>query len=208
MRGRFIVFEGLDGSGKTTQIKLLADRLTEEGCDVHVTAEPTSSLSGSILRDVLSGASERDAYELAALFAWDRIHHNTNGINGIEKLLSEGKTVICDRYYYSSIAYQGAITDFEWVRSMNADCPAIRKPDLCVFLDLSASESMERIRRNRASVEIFEKEESLKRIREAFKKTFSILNDKVVTIDASGTPRDIAERIYTAVSEHFSAYND
>lgn len=208
MRGKFIVFEGLDGSGKTTQIKLLADRLCKQGYDVHITAEPTTSLSGSILRDVLSGASERNAYELATLFAWDRIHHNTNAINGIEKLLAEGKTVICDRYYYSSIAYQGAITDFEWVRSMNADCPAIRKPDLCIFLDLSASESMERIRRNRSSIEIFEKEDSLTRIREAFKKTFSMLDDNVVTINASGTPDQISETIYLAISKHFSTKND
>ena len=208
MSGKFIVFEGLDGSGKTTQINLLAKRLKDSGRNVIVTAEPTASLSGSILRDVLSGASVRNDYELATLFAWDRVYHNTDPVNGLSKLLSAGNTVICDRYYYSSIAYQGPTTDFEWVKSMNVDCPAIRKPDLCIFLDLSASESMERIMKNRSSIEIFEKEESLRNIREAFKKTFSMLDDNVVVIDASGSVEEVAERINTAVSEYFSRDND
>ena len=98
-RGRFIVFEGIDGAGKTTQIELLAKRLQQEGRRVFRTAEPTESVSGGLLRDALSGISKRTPTELAALFVLDRIFHNTNPVNGIEKMLADGLDVICDRYY-------------------------------------------------------------------------------------------------------------
>ena len=115
-RGRFIVFEGIDGAGKTTQIELLEKKLQDEGRRVYRTAEPTESVTGGLLRDALSGNSKRTACEMAALFTLDRIFHNVNPINGIEKMLADGIDVICDRYYYSSMAYQGSETDVDWVR--------------------------------------------------------------------------------------------
>ena len=77
----------------------------------------------------------RTVAEMAALFTLDRIHHNQSE-NGIERGLANGFDVISDRYYYSSLAYQGSLTDYEWVRRMNCDCPEIRRPDLCIFLDM------------------------------------------------------------------------
>ena len=154
MRGRFIVFEGIDGAGKTTQIELLTKRLQGAGHRVYRTAEPTESVSGGLLRDALSGVSKRTACEMAAMFVLDRIFHNTNPVNGIEKMLSDGVDVICDRYYYSSLAYQGSETDAEWVREMNLNCPEIRRPDLCIFLDLTPEQSMERIGKGRVTTEI------------------------------------------------------
>ena len=109
--GKFIVFEGIDGSGKSTQIKLLAEKLRERGEKVYVTAEPTESVSGGLLRDALCGVANRTACEMAALFTLDRIFHNVNPANGIEKMLRDGFYVICDRYYYSTLAYQGNETD-------------------------------------------------------------------------------------------------
>ena len=122
-KGRFIVFEGIDGSGKTTQIRLLAEHLKRAGRKVHITAEPTTSVSGGLLRDALCGARKRSPGELAALFLLDRINHNVCPVNGIEKLTSDGYDVICDRYYYSSLAYQGRQTDYRWVADMNLNCP-------------------------------------------------------------------------------------
>ena len=89
-RGRFIVFEGIDGAGKTTQIELLAKHLQAAGRRVYRTAEPTESVTGGLLRDALSGVSRRTAAEMAALFTLDRIFHNVNPVNGIEKMLADG----------------------------------------------------------------------------------------------------------------------
>ena len=132
-RGRFIVFEGIDGAGKSTQIQLLAERLRGQGRRVYCTAEPTESVSGGMLRDALGGVSKRTTCEMAAMFVLDRIFHNVNPVNGIEKMLADGVDVICDRYYYSSLAYQGSLIDGNWVQDMNLNCPEIRIPDLCIF---------------------------------------------------------------------------
>ncbi|MBQ7392281.1 MAG: dTMP kinase, partial [Clostridia bacterium] len=144
-RGRFIVFEGIDGAGKTTQINLLAKYLSGQGRAVYCTAEPTETVSGGLLRDALSGVSRRTVCEMAAMFVFDRINHNVNPVNGIQKMLADGFDVICDRYYYSSLAYQGSGTDPEWVSNMNLNCPEIMRPDVCIFLDLTPEQSMARI---------------------------------------------------------------
>lgn len=198
-KGRFIVFEGIDGAGKTTQIERLAVKLRAEGRRVAMTAEPTASVSGGLLRDALGGIQKRTACEMAALFVLDRIFHNVNP-NGIEAMLADGYDVICDRYYYSSMAYQGSQTDAEWVRDMNLSCPEIRRPDLCVFLDLSPEESLRRIARDRTSTEIYEKKEILEAVREKFFGVFRELDDRVAIIDTTGLSIDeVAEKVAAAV---------
>ena len=167
-RGRFIVFEGIDGAGKTTQIELLEKYLQTTGRRVYRTAEPTESVSGGLLRDALSGVAKRSACEMAALFTLDRIFHNVNPVCGIQKMLEDGYDVICDRYYYSSMAYQGSETDADWVRDMNINCPEILRPDLCIFLDLTPEESMERISHRHGTQEIYETVEKLTAVREKF----------------------------------------
>ena len=149
---KFIVFEGIDGAGKTTQVELLAKRLEAAGKKAHLTAEPTALPSGKELRRVLGGEIKKSACETAVLFALDRIAHNIDAEEGIGALLDAGYDVICDRYYYSSLAYQGSSTDYEWVKTLNLRCPEIRKPDLCIFLDLTPEQSLERITRGRSSV--------------------------------------------------------
>ncbi len=201
-RGRFIVFEGIDGSGKSTQISRLHDALTEKGRRVVVTAEPTNSVSGGLLRDALSGAQKRSPGEMAALFLLDRIHHNVNEQNGIEKLLAEGCDVICDRYYYSSLAYQGSETDTAWVRTLNLDCPEIRRPDICIFLDLDPDTSLSRIG-SRAMTEIYEERDALERIRAKYFEVFNSLApaENVKIIDASGSADEVSAAVIAAVAE-------
>ena len=201
-RGKFIVLEGIDGCGKSTQIERLAARLRANGREVALTAEPTDSVSGKMLRTALSGADKRSASEMAALFLLDRIHHNISA-GGIEETLAKGIDVICDRYYYSSLAYQGSETDFEWVRHMNLACPEIRRPDLCVFLDLQPSESLRRIAASRTSVEIYEKEELLEKFRARFLSVFDLLKDtdRVAIVDASLTIDEVSDAVYQAVKE-------
>ncbi len=200
--GKFIVFEGIDGSGKSTQIRLLEERLKKEGLKVSVSAEPTFTTSGGIIRDALSGETKRSTAELAALFVWDRINHNINKTNGINKLLSENYTVISDRYYYSSLAYQGESCDYEWVKNMNCNCPEIRKPDMCIFIDVSPKVAIERINKDRASKEIFETKEKLTKIRNTFINVFSDLkDDNIVFVNGDRSLTEVSEEIYANVSK-------
>ena len=202
-RGRFIVIEGIDGAGKTTQIEILAKKLRDEGRTVCVTAEPTASVSGGLLRDALGGISNRTPCEMAALFVLDRIFHNVNP-NGINAMIEKGIDVICDRYYYSSLAYQGSQTDFDWVKDMNLNCPDIRIPDLCIFLDLSPDESLKRISKGRTSTELYEKLDTLESVRKRFFDVFDILNerDNIKIIDTTGDSIDeVAKKILDAIAD-------
>lgn len=200
-RGRFIVFEGIDGAGKTTQVGLLAERLRGMGKQVVITAEPTSLPSGKALREVLGGRVKKSDCEIAAMFTLDRIAHNVDAESGIEKLVSEGAYVICDRYYYSSLAYQGSLVDYGWVKALNTECPEIRHPDLCIFLDLTPTESMKRISAGRESTEIYENEETLTRVREAFMRVIDDMSavDNIVTVNAATDISSISEKIFEQV---------
>lgn len=197
--GKFIVVEGLDGSGKTTHISRIAQHLRERGRKVHITAEPTISLTGGMLRDALSGLTPKTPCEMAAMFVLDRIYHNVNPVSGINKMLADGYDVICDRYYYSSLAYQGSETDFEWVRTMNTACPDIRRPDLCVFLDLDPSVCVGRIAAERTTTEIYEKKEKLEKFRERYFAVFALLDDDIAVIDTSGEISDVSAEVCAAV---------
>ncbi len=100
--GRFLVFEGIDGSGKTTQVQKVYQRLKDQGLDVTATFEPTDGPIGSLIRQMLSGEMPTDQRTIASLFAADRTDHLVNPANGIRTLVDEGKTIVCDRYYFSS----------------------------------------------------------------------------------------------------------
>jgi len=200
---KFIVFEGIDGAGKTTQINLLAASLSQRGMKCNVSAEPTTMPSGKLLRRALAGEIPATPLEMAEMFARDRVNHNKDAECGIEKLLADGVTVISDRYYYSSLAYQGAALGFDTVAKLNLENPDIRTPDLCVFLDLTPDKSLERIGA-RADVprEIYENYEYLDKTRKMFFDVFEKLRErgeKIVLIDASGSVEDIARAVLDAV---------
>jgi dTMP kinase len=133
--GRFIVIEGIDGAGTTTQTARLGAALQGRGTKVHTTREPSTGTVGQLLRQILAGAHEPVAPDtLALLFAADRADHLAREI---EPALAAGQTVISDRYLHSSLAYQGdgAGPRSEWVLALNAHA---RRPDLTLFLDLPA----------------------------------------------------------------------
>lgn len=199
---KFIVVEGLDGTGKTTQIKILADYIKGKGSEVEITAEPTAHPTGKLIRKILSGEVKSTPWALASLFLSDRIIHNTDPEDGIEKMLSEGKTVISDRYYYSTFSYQGHETDLDWAMNMHFSCPEVRRPDLVLFLTMAPEKCIERIRANRPdeAIEIYENTESLTKISRQFDTVFSILNEdeNIVYIDADGTIEEVSERLFEA----------
>ena len=200
-RGRFIVLEGIDGAGKTTQAELLIEKLVADGRMVKRTAEPTSLPSGKEIRRALAGEIKKSECEMALSFTLDRIIHNIHATEGINAALEQGYDVICDRYYYSNLAYQGQSTDYGWVKAMNFGCPEIRHPDLCIYLDLTPAQSLERIRAGRESLEIYENEETLGRVRNAFFKVFedSDVKDPVAIINAYRTPEEVAREIVERV---------
>ena len=197
-RGKFIVFEGLDGSGKSTQLALLEQRLAAMGRRVFRTAEPTDGELGRRIRRALSGAEPLPTAVLAALFLADRIAHNEE----IRAHLDAGEDVICDRYYYSSIAYQGTLTDTDWVADMNRRCPEIRKPDLCVFLDVDYRKCKARLDAGRDALEIYERDlDFMERTRSAFLDVFRRYEgeERIAIVDADRDRAAAAEEIFGAV---------
>ncbi len=197
-RPLFIVFDGMDGTGKTTQMRLLSERLTAAGRETVLTAEPSASEDGKRLRRALSGKEPASNSRLAALFLLDRIGHNEE----IAAWLSEGKTVLSDRYYYSSMAYQGAGDAFSWVADMNLHCPDIRRPDGCILLDMNPEDSMARIRAGRTTdeLEIYETVEKQERVRARFAHVTKALEgrDLILTVNAAGSMEEVADRVWAA----------
>ena len=145
-RPLFLVFDGMDGSGQTTQMNLLADRLRAEGVPVAVTAEPTASPDGKRLGQALSVLSQPAQRSWQRFSCWIASGHNL-AKDGIDACLRAGVTVLCDRYYYSSIAYRGRDDSarMAWLCRMNLDCPAVRRPDACLLFDLEPETAMRRI---------------------------------------------------------------
>ncbi len=202
-KGKFIVFEGIDGSGKTTQARRLAEFWRGEGREVVLTAEPTSMPTGRALREALSGKVKKSECQMAVMFVEDRIAHNIDPEDGIKALVEAGVDVICDRYYYSTLAYQGSSTDYKWVKAMNLRCPEIMHPDLCIYIDLLPKQSLERIAKGRDSVEIYENEQTLCAVRDKFLSVIRDLGevDNICIVDGYRTEEQVAEDILAIASK-------
>ena len=200
--GSFIVFEGLDGTGKSTQIRLLAEALRARGQTVFTDTEPSALPTGVFLRRLLAGEFPTSPWATAALFLADRINQNTDPVSGLHKHLDAGETVILDRYYFSTFAYQGCETDLQWTMDIHYRCPELRRPDLVLYLTMAPEKCVERIRANRRAedLEIYETAERLEATDRQFKAVFAQLRDKenVVEIDADGTVEEVHERILAA----------
>ena len=164
-KGKFIVLEGIDGSGKSTQVKLLKKYFEGQGFLVILTKEPTNDSSVSKkIRQILNKEVIVEAKKLQELFIQDRKEH-------LEKLiipsLKDGKIVISDRYYFSTIAYgESAAVSREWLIEKNSNFLA---PDISIIVDLDPKICIERIRANRSSIDLFEEIEKLKMVRKKYK---------------------------------------
>lgn len=174
----FIAFEGIDGSGKSTQVKLLSERLTEAGHKVYVTAEPTKGEIGLLIRNIFNHKTEADHRTIAALFVADRLDHLLNKTNGVLKKLEEGFTVITDRYYFSSYAYHGTHMDMDWVIEANSLSADLLQPDLNIYIDVSAETSIKRLNEGRDSKELYETIENLFNVREKYSEAIEKLKSK------------------------------
>ena len=185
--------EGIDGCGKSTQSKLLLEKLEGEGEKVIILKEPTKRPHGQKLWDVLHGKRKATNKEILELFVLDRKQHVEEKI---QPALDEGGVVLMDRYYYSSMAYQvvGGI-DVEEIREKHAFAP---KPDIVLIFDLPVSIALERVK-GHSDADEFEKEEHLEKVRVAY---LDLENDPLVRIvDATRTPEGIFGDVWKLVSE-------
>ena len=193
MIGVLVNLEGIDGCGKSTQSKLLLEKLEEEGEKVIILKEPTKRPHGQKLWDVLHGKRKASNEEILELFVLDRKQHVEEKI---QPALDDGTVILMDRYYYSSMAYQvaGGI-DVEEIREKHVFAP---RPDVVLIFDLPVSVALERVK-GHSDADEFEKEEHLEKVREAY---LDLGNDPLVRIvDATGTPEEIFGNVWKLVSE-------
>jgi len=156
-KGVFICIEGLDGSGKTTQAVLLTEKLHKSHNAIY-TSEPSNGKTGTFIRDCCLYEERRlpTAAE-ALLFAADRIEHVENEI---KPALTEGKLVICDRYIYSSLAYQGSAgLSLDWIKTINSQA---LQPDFAIFIDVSPERVLERLQRKKSVMETLETQQKVR----------------------------------------------
>lgn len=200
-KGKFIVFEGIDGSGKSTQLKMLAEKMRSKGEECHETLEPTYGMVGELVHDILSKKIKADPRVTAGLFVADRLDHLLNETDGVVKKLNEGITVLCDRYYFSSYAYQGSEVPLDWVIDANRLCADVIRADYTIFIDVSPEVAMERINQNRAETELFENVEKLTAVRNAYMAAFEMMKDKenIIIIDGNKSVEEVADAVEKAI---------
>ncbi len=199
-KGKFIVFEGLDGSGKTTQVRNLKSYFEEKQRKVFFTREPTDGPIGTMIRRLASGQFNLSSLGGQLLFCADREYHLTNEI---EPALNEGVDVVCDRYMLSTIVYGGR-ENRDLLLQINS---RYRFPDLTLIFDIPVKRVLDRIVATRKETEIYESENSLKGASEGylyFAKTYP----NVCVIDATKSIEEVHEEIKRTLEERLYRNSD
>ena len=193
----FIALEGIDGSGKSTQVKLLASILEKAGLKVYSTSEPTGGETGKLIRKELSQNDKENHEVIAALFLADRLEHILDKQNGLLKKLKEGYTVITDRYYFSSYAYHSVHMPLDWVIEINKPCAQLLRPDITIYIDVPPEESMKRIENSRGKRELYETLDNLTRVRDKYYEAFRLIksDENILIVDGNNSPEQIADEI-------------
>jgi dTMP kinase len=189
-RGKFICIEGVDGSGKTTQAKRLVRNLRGKDYDAVYTTEPSTGKIGALIRDFVLSRKNRVPIALEALlFAADRVDHVQTEV---EPLLKQGKIVVCDRYLFSSLAYQGAAgLDLPWMDCINKFA---LKPDLTLFLDVSPDVAVNRLKRKKSVMETLG---NLVKVRDTYLNL--VQQRRMVALDGNKSMGEIAEDVLSTV---------
>ncbi|MEY4582903.1 MAG: hypothetical protein RL701_7606 [Pseudomonadota bacterium] len=210
--GLFIVIEGVDGAGTTTQVAQLAAALRKRGRAVRETREPSIGPIGALLRQCITGrlitphpdGPRAPSWQtMALLFAADRLDHVDVEIS---PLLAEGACVISDRYYHSSVAYQALSSGGDmaaaipWIRTLNAHA---RKPDLTIVLDVSAADSKER-RRLRGGVELFDGDELQAKLVDFYTALDQHFSDEVIVhVPGAGSIEQVASAVLSELAARY-----
>ncbi len=198
-KGLFIVFEGLDGSGTSTQARLLQESLSKEGVRVFLTAEPTAGPIGVLIRLAMSHrlvSSSDPAVEdrqLAYWFAADRYDHLYNDVDGVLKQLKSGATVISTRYCLSSFAYHCRNDDdFRLIQKLNEDFPPA---DLTFFVDCPVETCLRRISQRQYVSEKYEHRDKLNAVKANFEKALAAYPHKLHRLNGEEEPALLHQKI-------------
>jgi dTMP kinase len=187
-KGILIVFEGIDGSGKSTQAEILLERLQEEDFDAVYFREPSKGKWGRKIKKKALHPDSLSPEEELDLFQKDR---RENVEKNLKPALKKKRVVILDRYYYSTIAYQGAKgIDEKLIRRMNEEF--VVEPDLVFIFDIDPQKGLERIENRKKKDRLFEREDYLVKVREIFR---SFKGEKFVHIDALKSKEEIRKEI-------------
>ena len=192
--GFFVVFEGIDGTGKSTQLHLLAEKLQQFGYAVVSTCEPTDGPYGKKIRELFVDRQAVSHDEELELFIADRDQHVHEVIT---PALVDGCVVICDRYYLSTVAYQGANgMDPEFIMKKNKDFPV---PDLAIILEIEPIQGILRIQNQRNETpNTFEEESNLRKVAAIFS---SMQHPYIKRIGASDSIENVHKQVVKAVEK-------
>lgn len=195
--GILIVLEGIDGAGKSTQAEILMNRLQERGYDVAYFREPSEGKWGQEIKKKAAHPDSLSPEEELDLFLKDR---KENVEKNLRPALEKKKIVILDRYYFSTIAYQGAKgIDQERIRRVNEEF--VVEPDLVFFLDVDPREGLDRIKNRKKKDRLFEQAEYLVKVREIFR---SFRGERFIHIDASKPKKEISAEIEKIVLNYLN----
>ena len=203
-KGKFIVFEGIDGSGKTTQINLLKQKIENTGTKCLETLEPSDGPVGIMIRQCLTGRMKMDEAALAALFAADRLDHINNSVNGLKSKINEGISVISDRFVLSNYAYQSVKAPLEWVMELNRISLDTLRPDCHIYIDVDPEITLDRMQNGRFQTELFENKKRLTEVRNRYLELIEKLKEteNIIVIDGNNSIEDISAAIWDKVA-HF-----
>jgi dTMP kinase len=203
MKGQFIVLEGIDGSGTTTQAELLKSFFLSTNKQAVISPEPTSGKIGKLLRELLKYQSDffdsqaKFEQQMAYIFAADRHYHLYNKIDGVYRLIAQNIQVITPRYFFSSLAYNSHNKeDFKFIWTLNQNFPL---PDYLIYLDVPVEIALQRIS-NRPYKEIYETREKLEIVRKNYNDIFGNYNGKILKVDGTLRPAEIKAKIVNFIN--------
>ncbi len=209
MKGKFIVFEGIDGSGTSTQAELLVQYLRNKKRTCYLTCEPSSGPIGNLIRQGMKGRvsfskganpiqEKGDLFDeqMAYLFAADRHDHLYNAVDGVINQVKNGAFVVSTRYFFSSFAYHcSSEEDFSLVKALNSKFP---NPDLVIYMNNPVRESLKRMS-IRAFSDEYENEVKLNLVSANYKKVFNDYEGNYLEVDATADIEFIHKRIVEVV---------
>jgi dTMP kinase len=197
-----IVIEGLDGAGTTTQVRRLVEHLNSRGQRAHATREPSDGPVGKLIREMLTGGHAITGQAISQstfglLFAADRLDHLQREV---EPKLLAGNWVVSDRWYHSSLAYQGTGADRDWISMINARA---RRPDITVFLKVRPEVAAERRVAAGRTQELFEDLQMQRDVDAGYRATIDELTaqgERIITVDGEQSEDDVFVEVVRAVT--------